>query len=210
MTLIGNSDLENNFEFDSKNQKIILAQSPFSWLYKRSKLPESIEEFTENGKFNTTKYFNTFVEEMLEAVESGKIKLPEGLRLSTEYIPCEICRSHEDIIPQDVRCRHEPNCQDHKKRKDDPDHKETCNCRVFSSPSISFTKIGIAIHLEFDEPDGTKFNLDVDVSPPTIPVTNVDQYEGDNKKKREWLEKNRSLDDSDFLEIKKGDRFKNL
>ena len=52
-----------------------------------------------------------------------------------------------------------------KKRKDNPEHKENCDCRVFTSPCMSFTKIGLAMSLEFDEPDGTKLNLDVDVSP---------------------------------------------
>ena len=130
---------------------------------------------------------------MYKVIESGKVKLPEGLKLSTKYVPCEICRDHEDVIPQDVRCRHEPDCQDHKKRKDNPEHKESCDCRVFTSPCMSFTKIGLAMSLEFDEPDGSKLNLDVDVSPPTIPVRNNEKYDGSNKKKREWLEKHRPV-----------------
>ena len=88
-----------------------------------------------------------------------------------------------------------------------PQKKVSKNCTLsralVATARLSFTKIGIAIHLEFDEPDGTKFNIDVDVSPPTIPVTNVDQYGGDNKKKREWLEKNRLLDDLEFFRNKK-------
>ena len=47
--------------------------------------------------------------------------------------------------------------------------------------------------MEFDEPDGTKFNLDVDVSPPTIPVLNADYYDGNNVMKRKWLEENRPV-----------------
>ena len=56
---------------------------------------------------------------------------------------------------------------------------------------FSITKIGIALHLEFDEPDGTKLNLDVDVSPPTIPVRNIKEYDGNNQMKRKWLERYR-------------------
>ena len=49
------------------------------------------------------------------------------------------------------------------------------------------------MHCEFDEPDGSKMNFDVDVSPPTIPVRYIDKYNGSNKKKRLWLEKNRPV-----------------
>ena len=58
---------------------------------------------------------------------------------------------------------------------------------------MSFTKIGLAMSLKFDEPDGSQFNIDVDVSPPTIPVINNDWYNGSNKKKKEWLEKHRPV-----------------
>ena len=67
--------------------------------------------------------------------------------------------------------------------------------------------------MEFDEPDGTKFNLDVDVSPPTIPVIlsydgtwnyshsesddgdwkRFEDYDGNNEQKRRWLEENRPV-----------------
>ena len=47
--------------------------------------------------------------------------------------------------------------------------------------------------MEFDEPDGTKFNLDVDVSPPTIPVEYIEYYDGNNEDKRKWLEKKRPV-----------------
>ena len=53
--------------------------------------------------------------------------------------------------------------------------------------------LGVALHLEFHEPDGSLLNLDVDVSPPTIPVMNISEYDGSNTKKREWLERNRPV-----------------
>ena len=36
-------------------------------------------------------------------------------------------------------------------------------------------------------------NLDIDVSPPTIPVRNIDKFNGSNEKKRKWLEKHRPV-----------------
>ena len=88
---------------------------------------------------------------------------------------------------------HKPFCKEHMKRKDNPEYVENCDCNEFVSPCLTYTKIGVALHLEFHDPEG-KFNLDVDVSPPTIPVTNVDEYEGSNEKKRAWLLKHRPVD----------------
>ena len=191
MMLIGNSRLKEYFWFDDDNQEI-----KATWKYNVREDEEEcsdLDEFIEDGKLSITKYFNTFLEGMQKGIDSGKADLPKGLKLSNKYTPCEICRDHEDVIPQDVRCRHKPNCKDHKKKKDNPQHKESCNCRVFTSPCMSFTKIGLAMSLKFDEPDGSQFNIDVDVSPPTIPVINNDWYNGSNKKKKEWLEKHRPV-----------------
>ena len=35
--------------------------------------------------------------------------------------------------------------------------------------------------------------MDVDVSPPTIAVSNIDKYDGSNRKKRQWLERHRPI-----------------
>ena len=61
------------------------------------------------------------------------------------------------------------------------------------TPIFKSLKIGVALHLEFDEPDepNGKLNLDVDVSPPTIPVRFIENYDGNNEKKRRWLERHR-------------------
>ena len=74
------------------------------------------------------------------------------------------------------------------------DHVETCDCREFSSPSISFSKIGVVLHLEFCGDDGTpELNLDIDVSPPSLYVNNED-YDGNNLEKRAWLLRERPVD----------------
>ena len=138
MTLITNAKFDKGtrgyFKFDDENQRIVAAVKS---------IPAALKKFVdEEGVFDTTKYFNTFLEEMYEVIKSGKVELPEGLRLSTDYTPCEICKSHEDVIPQDVRCRHEKNCPEHQKKKQNPDYEEDCQCKVYTSPCISFTKIG--------------------------------------------------------------------
>ena len=47
------------------------------------------------------------------------------------------------------------------------------------------------MHLEFELSNKKLFNLDVDLSPPSINVKNVNDYDGSNVNKRIWLEKNR-------------------
>ena len=50
------------------------------------------------------------------------------------------------------------------------------------------------MHLQFTNPDGSlEMNLDVDVSPPSLPVGNIDDYDGSNTKKRAWLLKHRPV-----------------
>ena len=112
MTLIGKSMDQFCFLFDEENQQIVFKPSSFFGRIRNTNdLPNYIKEFMDNDKFDVTKYFNTFVEEMHAVLESKNIFKPQGLKLSTKFIPCEVCRSHEDAIPQDVRCRHVPDCQ---------------------------------------------------------------------------------------------------
>ena len=147
MTLIGNSKFEDYFEFDEDNQRIILQPFYQEWNHNYNCLPGAIQPFLNGDVFNTTKYFNTFIEEVHKAVENKKLDLPKGLNLTTKFTPCKVCRSHEDIIPQDVRCRHEPDCADHRLKIKNKEHVETCECKVYTSPCLTFSKIGIVLHL---------------------------------------------------------------
>ena len=78
----------------------------------------------------------------------------------------------------------------------DRDHEETCKCRVFTSPCLSFSKIGLALHLEFTQPGGDLLNLDIDINPPALPVSKghwdeTGEFDGRNVMKRERLERER-------------------
>ena len=174
------------FEFDERRQSVKL-----SWPWSKSQLPKELEEFVkDDGIFDCTRYFQIFVEETHKVIKEKSVKLPKGLSLSVKFHPCDICRNDEDIVTQYVRCRHEPNCQEHKKTKDDPAYKEKCHCTVYNLPSLTYSKIGIVLHLVYQE-DDKPFIIDVDVNPPTIPVKNVKYFNGSNKMKRLWLKKNR-------------------
>ena len=136
------SKYDNNyFLFDDETQQIVAVKED---------IPKALKDFMDGKIFNTTKYFRTFVEEMSKVIDSGSINLPEGLtRLSTDYTPCEVCKSDDNVIPEYVRCRHEPDCEDHKKRLEDPNHQESCECSIFTSPCITWTKIGAEIKMSF-------------------------------------------------------------
>ena len=83
-------------------------------------------------------------------------------------------------------------------------YKEECRCRNFTSPCLSYSKIGLVLHLEFVNSDGSILNLDVDINPPSFPVskggykrgkTLVEDpdYDGGNTDKRAWLEQHRPV-----------------
>ena len=173
------------FKFDEKLQKIVVASE--------DNLPTEFSKFVdEDGTFNSKKYFLTFVVGMYKAVqkaERSEIRLPPGLKLTTKFHPCEVCVNKENVRPQYVRCKHKPDCQDHHKKLN-----QGCDCREYTSPSITFSKIGVVLHLEFcDEEGRPQLNLDVDISPPTLYVDNED-YDGNNVDKRAWLLRERPVD----------------
>ena len=113
-----NGKYDNNFfEFDDENQRIIVVEGQ-----NEDDLPKALNEFVSKDKdgqkkFDTTKYFNTFVEEVYNVIAKGNVTTPKGLTsFSTEFTPCEVCTSHEETVPQYVRCHHEESCEDHKKK----------------------------------------------------------------------------------------------
>ena len=71
---------------------------------------------------------------------------------------------------------------------------------------MSYSKIGLVLHLEFANKDGSVLNLDVDINPPQFPVSKrrykeyswdpvkeEPDFDGSNKHKRAWLEKHRPV-----------------
>ena len=72
---------------------------------------------------------------------------------------------------------------------------------------MSYSKIGLVLHLEFKNKDGSVLNLDVDINPPQFPVSKRryqeyrfpyhviedPDFDGSNKHKRAWLEKHRPV-----------------
>ena len=220
VTLTLRDSLQNQLNFDKYTQKIMVRKYYYDKVGDGAmksllKLPKELEPFlsevTEDseyyGHIDTAKYFFTFVENFFRVVDDGSLKLPQGLTLSTNFTPCKVCVNTEYVIPQNVRCKHDPNCPEHLMKLDNPSYKEKCSCRNYTSPCLSYSKIGLVLHLEFVNQDGSLLNLDVDINPPSFPVSNrryniytqstkVEEerdYDGSNTAKRAWLEKHRPV-----------------
>ena len=127
----------------------------------------------------------TFLTSMYNVLTSIGRQLPDDLKLSmdplvTAYEPCVTCMSEEYLRPQCKRCKHKADCN----------HEDNCGCTEFTSPCMSWTKIGAALHVKFSK---YGLNLDIDLNPPNIRTRNIDSYDGDNWKKRQYLEENKSM-----------------
>ena len=161
--------------------------------------PEERENDAYHGYFRSTKYFITFMEQFYSAIDSGSLSLPRGLQLKTKFVPCRVCVKDDYETSVYVRCCHEPGCEEHAKTKDDPSYRETCNCENLTSPCMSWTKIGVVMHLEFNNDDGSVLNFDIDICTPIVPVDKsvnslgqeTDYFDGRNELKRAWLERRR-------------------
>ena len=123
------------FVFDSENQQIQKDDGVI--------LPSELEPFVDsNGVFLCTKYCLTFMEEVHRVISEGLVPLPKGLKLTTNFHPCSVCKIEDDFPFQFVRCKHVKDCEEHAKTKADPKYKEQCQCKVYTSPCLTFSKIG--------------------------------------------------------------------
>ena len=156
---------------------------------------DHIKRYFDNGIFNCKRYTSDFLEAVEQVVT--KIKLPDTrsrlggkmLPLTTSFDPCLRCMEMKDTgRPQARRCRHRPDCQPHHK-EGKPEcldgcadlchlfsHERTCDCGEYTTPSLTMTKIGVAIHVKFILADGTFRYVDCDLNIPTIPVCT--KYDG--------------------------------
>ena len=131
------------FQFDDKNQNIEIE--------KIKKMPIEFQDFVEeNGSFDNKKYFRTFIEAMDNVIYSGRVRQPRGLTFSTRLThSCLICKCRKDIPPQTIRCKHKIGCKEHMKKIEQRDYEEQCNCRVYTNPRLTHTKIGKVILMSF-------------------------------------------------------------
>lgn len=135
-------------------------------------------------------------------------------RVSTMFDPCTDCMNTDLTEPECRRCHHKPNCKSH-------DEDDTCGCKVYTRPSLTRSKIGAVLHLQWTEPDGTIFIMDCDVNCPNLLSTTP--YDGSTVCARNcltevqpigWLDEIQKLEDmssvaGDF-HLKRTLRFKQI
>ena len=137
--------------FDAKTQRA----STTSSLYRK-----------DNNELDTERLFFDFLKNIYEILPS--LEVSPGMKApSMEYTPCLRCMRSDGSRPETVRCCHRADCKA---------HDDTCICREFTSPSLTHTRSGAVLHLEWNEAGGANFNIDVDLVPilPTATPYNGD------------------------------------
>ena len=126
---------ENLLEFDQENQKV-------KFVERKPRKDHPLEPFrTPENNFDHKFYFFTFVQIIYNIISNMGSMLPEMLNLTmdpltTDFVPCTTCINTDRFQPYFKRCRHRPGCKKHGKA-------EECDCDVFTSPSLTYSKIGI-------------------------------------------------------------------
>ena len=122
---------------------------------------------------------------------------------TTSYEPCLRCMlTTETGRPQARRCRHRPDCEPHRDgvaeclngctdRCESFSHERTCNCQEYTSPSLTITKIGVALHVKFLQRDGSFTFIDCDINIPTIPTCT--RYDGKPTDAGEYLRREKPV-----------------
>ena len=195
-----NKVLRNKFDFDQANQQLKANDN----LVEGDHIKKYVSD---QGIFDCKKYTFDFMECLEDALT--KVDISQGFKIgdkhhkftmeppTTSYEPCLRCMlTTETGRPQARRCRHRPDCEPHrdgmaeclngcKDRCESFSHERTCNCQEYTSPSLTITKIGVALHVKFALKDGSYSYVDCDINIPTIPTST--RYDGSINDVRKYL-----------------------
>ena len=195
-----NRVLRNKLRFDRDSQQLKATE--------KLEKGDHIQRYVDcDGIFDCKKYTLDFIECLENALT--KVDLRQGFRIgdkhrkftmeppTTIYKPCIRCMlTTETGRPQARRCRHRPDCKPHrdgvaeclngcKKRCEFFFHERTCSCEEYTSPALTITKIGVALHVKFALEDGSYSFIDCDINIPTIPT--YSPYDGHIEIEQEFL-----------------------
>ena len=154
-------EMDIHFWFDEKKRH----QISFDAKTQRASTESSLYR-KDNNELDTERLFFDFLENIYEILPSLEVS-PGMKSLSTVFTPCLCCMRSDGTRPETVRCRHRVDCRA---------HDDSCNCREFTSPSLTHTRSGAVLHLEWNQKGGAKFNVDVDLVP-ILPTSTP--YNGD-------------------------------
>ena len=165
-----NQDFAEFSFFDAKEQVLKKRGTP------RAAKPGDPESFfNKENIFKGEEYFKHFVASVHSIIST--LDLPSEfsmLPLKTSFTPCTRCMTLGKTGRQVMRCRHKSDCEQHKRcRCEEPSKCECldeCGCREYASPSLTWSKVGVVLHLQWREEDGTLFTIDCDLNCPTWPT----------------------------------------
>ena len=100
-------------------------------------------------EFPCKAYASFFFETIRTILDS--IRVPKTFSmfpLNMHYSPCVHCMDMTNKEPQPKRCHHNKGCTIHASNQcdDSEDCPFECNCKNFTTPSISWSKIGAVLH----------------------------------------------------------------
>ena len=198
-------DLHLNFElfeegwssschFDVAEQQLVLSdKAPDD--FKRHR----VMQYMRRGVFNCEDYFNDFIDALAKALKRISTTQTDKFKMkpfTLDFEPCLRCMDVSvDGKTQFKRCRHQIDCLPHHEQGlpeclngcEDVcnffSHKKTCNCKEYTNPSMTITKVGAALHLEFL--DGSVVDCDLNV--PTLPSSTP--YDGNVYEVKKYLSK---------------------
>ena len=170
--------------FDSKNNVL-------RWDPTRAENPGDCDKYFDNNNFlKSDLFFYDFVASVHSIIST--LELPEDftmLPLTTLFTPCTRCMTTKHNGLQVMRCQHEVNCGSHKRCRSKEPSKckcfNECGCRNYTSPSLTWSKVGVVLHLQWNEEDGTVVTIDVDLNCPTWPTHT--RYDGGIKRYENYL-----------------------
>ena len=166
-----NHDLKQFCFFDVKNQ-ILKRRDPNA-----DRMNNEVTKYFDNAdnNFLPKKLFYDFVYNTQSIIST--LKLPDSftmLPLTTSFNPCTRCMTLGLKGLQVMRCRHKAGCKQHNMcRCKEPTKCECldeCGCMEYASPSITWSKVGVVLHLQWREEDGGLFTIDCDLNCPTWPT----------------------------------------
>ena len=106
------------------------------------------------------------------------------------------CMTMELKDLQVIRCPHKADCEQHKRcRCEEPSNckcSDECGCREYASPSLTWSKVGVVLHLQWREEDGTIVTIDVDLNCPTWPTHT--RFDGSANDYARYLARERPVD----------------
>ena len=192
----------SQFSYFDASDQVVKARSS-----SKSTIADGVEHFfDENNVFQAREYFYHFVASVHSIIST--LELPPGfsmLPLTTSFSPCTTCMSLGLRGLQVMRCQHKVDCEQHNNCKCKNARKckcsDECGCKEFASPSLTWSKVGVVLHLQWRRKDGTLWTIDCDLNCPTWPTHT--RYHGttneaDNFLRRQkpvgWLEEISKLD----------------